>query len=63
MIVCVCKGLNERDVRATIRAGETTVEGLGRACQAGTDCGSCKVTLRQMLKENPVREAVCATTK
>ena len=51
MIVCLCEGVNEREVRRTIRCGARTVRDVGRACGAGTNCGMCKVQLRQLLRE------------
>ena len=51
MIVCVCKGVNEREVRETITSGCMTEESIGHLCGAGTDCGSCLETLRELLQE------------
>lgn len=50
MIICVCKGVNEREIRDTIIAGCRTEETIGRRCGAGTDCGSCLETLRELLQ-------------
>ena len=41
MIVCLCKGVSDRDVRAAIDSGSQTVRDVGRRCRAGTDCGAC----------------------
>jgi bacterioferritin-associated ferredoxin len=41
MIVCSCLGVFERTVNRAIDAGAVTVEAVGRACGAGTDCGAC----------------------
>ena len=42
MIVCVCRGVSDRDVVEAVRGGARTVEDVGRRCGgAGTDCGSC----------------------
>ena len=51
MIVCLCKGVNEREIRATITSGCVTEESIGHSCGAGTDCGSCLETLRELLDE------------
>jgi len=41
MIVCLCHGVRDRDLDAAIATGAGTVEEIGRACGAGTGCGSC----------------------
>jgi bacterioferritin-associated ferredoxin len=51
MIVCLCKGVSDRDVRAAIDAGSETVRDVGRTCsRAGTDCGACVGAVREMLQ-------------
>jgi bacterioferritin-associated ferredoxin len=51
MIVCVCRGLGERVIRATIAQGDDTRERLAAACVAGADCGSCAWLLDVLLDE------------
>jgi len=51
MIVCVCNGVNEREIRRTILHGCSTEESIGRNCGAGTDCGACLETLQELLSE------------
>lgn len=41
MIVCSCHAVSDRALTRHIAEGAHTVEALGRACGAGTDCGSC----------------------
>ncbi len=50
MIVCVCKGVNEREIRDRIHSGCSTEESIARQCGAGTDCGSCLPLLRDLLR-------------
>lgn len=50
MIVCICRGKNERDVQAAIDRGATSVLDLMR-CGIGDQCGSCHNSLRMMLSE------------
>ena len=52
MIVCVCHGLGEHAIRATIAQGDDTRERLAAACGAGTDCGSCTWLLDVLLDES-----------
>lgn len=51
MIVCLCEGVNEREVRRTIRGGARTVREVSRQCGAGTGCGMCKLHVRELLRE------------
>ncbi len=47
--VCVCHGIGERAIRRVIEDGCDTVEAVGRATKAGTNCGSCKPEIRALL--------------
>lgn len=51
MWICLCKGVSDRQIRQAIRAGARTVEEIGRATAAGTDCGKCLVAIRELLGE------------
>lgn len=51
MYVCVCKGVSDRIVLATIRAGARTVNDVSKRCGAGSDCGACRGTIRDMLED------------
>ncbi len=48
-VVCACFGVGERDLRQAIAAGATSVEALGVALKAGSNCGSCIPELKKML--------------
>ena len=58
MIVCICRGKNDRDVARAIENGAESLADLQR-CGIGTDCGACHNFLRTMLAEaaanSPVR--------
>lgn len=50
--VCACFGVGEGRVRRAIREQRlTSLEALGRALQAGTNCGSCLPALAALLAE------------
>jgi bacterioferritin-associated ferredoxin len=51
MIVCLCRGLPDHAIRATIARGGDTLERLAAICGAGTDCGGCSPTLDALLDE------------
>ena len=57
MIVCLCKGVSDRDVRAAIDAGSETVRDVAGCCRAGTDCGACVSQLREMLRRRSHRRS------
>lgn len=52
MYVCLCKGVSDRTVLATIRAGARTLNEVSKRCGAGTDCGACRGTIREMIEDN-----------
>ena len=51
MIVCLCEGLNDKQLRATIREGADSVRAVRKACGAGGHCGSCVCDIRELLAE------------
>jgi len=51
MIVCLCRGLGEHTIRATIARGGDSLERLADICGAGADCGGCSPTLDALLDE------------
>jgi bacterioferritin-associated ferredoxin len=52
MYVCVCKAVCDKRVREAIEAGAQTVGAVGRACGAGTDCGSCQDAIACLIDEH-----------
>ena len=51
MIVCLCVGVTDRNIRKLAAEGATTVEEVGRRCRAGTDCGACVATIACVIAE------------
>jgi bacterioferritin-associated ferredoxin len=51
MFVCICGVVTERDVRAAIDAGATSVEAVIAACAAGGDCGACHAAIEEMIED------------
>jgi bacterioferritin-associated ferredoxin len=52
MIVCLCANVSERELRATIADGATTMREIGRRCGAGAGCGECRSAVRECLREH-----------
>ncbi len=51
MIVCLCRGLGENAIRASIARGGDTRGRLSALCGAGDDCGGCTPILDALLDE------------
>jgi assimilatory nitrate reductase catalytic subunit len=48
-IVCACLGVGRDRIAAAVAGGVETVEGLGAALGAGTNCGSCIPELKELI--------------
>jgi bacterioferritin-associated ferredoxin len=51
VIVCSCKGVNDRKIRSAVDDGARTIEELGEHCTAGTRCGGCWPVLADLIAE------------
>lgn len=51
MIVCICEGLTDRDIRDEARKGAASLNALRQSCGAGGDCGQCRAELRRILRD------------
>ncbi len=51
MIVCVCHGVPCSKIRLVVREGAETIDAVGAACRAGTDCGSCREMIEEIIEE------------
>jgi bacterioferritin-associated ferredoxin len=52
VIVCLCRGVSESDIRRVIERGAGTPDAVTAACGAGGDCGACTIVLRDILAES-----------
>ena len=59
-IVCVCHGVGERAIRAAATDGSNTLEAIGTATRAGTNCGSCRPAIARLLAAVPKFELEAA---
>jgi bacterioferritin-associated ferredoxin len=63
LIVCGCFGVGLLAIRAAIRSGTvTSVEGIGKALRAGTNCGSCLPELKRIVADTGAATSPAATT-
>ncbi|MFO0660650.1 MAG: (2Fe-2S)-binding protein [Polyangiaceae bacterium] len=50
--VCICRAVSKRKVLAVIADGARTVRDVGAVCGAGTDCGSCRGCIDDLIEEH-----------
>jgi len=51
MVICICAGKTEKDVRCAIRADCKTLRELREKYNIGKDCCVCVAAVQQLLKE------------
>jgi bacterioferritin-associated ferredoxin len=51
MILCLCRGVSDHTVRATIVDGAATLDEVVAACRAASDCGACEEAVLDLLAE------------
>ncbi len=51
MVVCLCFGVNEREIERVVRDGADSLDAIGLMCDAGTGCGCCRAMLSKTLIE------------
>ena len=56
-VVCACHGVGLDVITAAIAGGAGSVEAVGAACKAGTNCGSCIPEIRKLLPGALARNA------
>ena len=56
-VICACHGVGLDTINAAIGAGAGSVEAVGAACKAGTNCGSCIPEIRKLLPQALARSA------
>lgn len=50
MIVCLCRGISERDIDDAVRRGAESVDDVSRECAgAGNCCGTCRPLIEDYL--------------
>lgn len=51
MLVCHCKRVSDRAIRAAVREGASCQQSVGEACGAGTGCGGCVPLVQRLIRE------------
>jgi bacterioferritin-associated ferredoxin len=52
MIVCHCRRVCDRTIRAAIQAGARTEDAVAEACGAGSVCGGCGPVVSELIDEH-----------
>jgi len=50
MVVCLCQGVSDKQVREAIAKGASTRKNVTRACGAGAGCGGCHESIREIIR-------------
>ncbi len=58
--VCACLGIGSNEIAAAAARGCTTIAAIGEATQAGTNCGSCRAEIRNIIERQRVAAASAA---
>ncbi len=51
MIVCHCRTVSDRTIRAAVRAGAMNEERVAEMCGAGTCCGGCRPVVAELISD------------
>jgi bacterioferritin-associated ferredoxin len=54
MIVCLCRAVSDRAIRAAVAAGAGSPTAVADACGAGAGCGRCRDMLDRLIAEAQV---------
>ena len=57
MYVCLCNGITDHDIRATLAEGASSVDEVMYMTGAATRCGSCLATIAAMVEQEAPRSA------
>ncbi len=49
-IICACFNVGEKTICDAIQQGANDISQVGEACQAGTNCGSCRPEIKELIR-------------
>ena len=58
MILCLCQGVSDRTVRLAVMNGASSVDAVAARCGAGTDCGSCRHAIAELIEDGHMNATV-----
>jgi bacterioferritin-associated ferredoxin len=50
MFICICRLVTRSEIESLITAGAHSIEQVGEASSAGTDCGKCRRNIERLLQ-------------
>ena len=62
MIVCICHGVSDRAIDSAIDDGCGSVRQVGSRCRAGTDCGACRMQIKEMIRDARAEQTTSPTS-
>jgi bacterioferritin-associated ferredoxin len=62
MIVCVCKSVSDRTIRASIDEGMDSFDELQFELGVATCCGKCEATVRDVMAQSGVCASRCGVS-
>ena len=62
MVVCHCRAVNDRAIRAEIGAGALDLDDVAARCGAGSRCGGCRPVIAALLAEHDHGPSVVAVS-
>jgi bacterioferritin-associated ferredoxin len=51
VIVCLCRAVCDKEIRAVVGCGARSLEEVEEACGAGGDCGACQPDIVALLRQ------------
>jgi len=63
MIVCVCKSVSDRKIRAAIAEGADSFEELQFELGVSTCCGKCEESVREVMAQCGICESHCGVER
>jgi bacterioferritin-associated ferredoxin len=52
MLVCHCRRVSDREIKAHLKSGAGTVRGVCKMSGAGTGCGGCMPVVKELVREH-----------
>lgn len=59
MYVCICNKVSDKDIKASVQQGATTMRALYQEHSIGSQCGKCCQCAKQVLNQELIKIAEC----
>jgi len=65
MIICLCEGVSDKEIRHACQSGARTMDEIRARCGVAAHCGTCQESVRKIARscgsDHPVRSAGTST--